>query len=51
MAKIFVSNGASLAIARTCGFREVGVHYRHGRLGGEWIDVILVELLLDGKVM
>ena len=49
LAKIFVTNGASLAIARSCGFREVGVHYRHGRLNGDWIDVILVELLLDGE--
>ena len=47
LAKIFVTNGPSLAIARACGFREVGVHYRHGQLDDQWIDVILVELLLD----
>jgi phosphinothricin acetyltransferase len=49
MAKIFVSNGPSLAIARSCGFREVGVHEHHGQLEGQWIDVVLVELLLDGS--
>jgi len=48
LAKIFVTNVASLAVAKRCGFREVGVHERHGKVNGEWIDVVLVELLLDG---
>ena len=25
------------------GFRVVGTHLRHGRLDGEWRDVVLVE--------
>jgi L-amino acid N-acyltransferase YncA len=45
-AKLFLSNEASLALARRCGFREVGVHRRHGRLDGEWRDVLVVERLL-----
>lgn len=49
LAKIFVTNQASLALARRCGFREVGVHERHGHLGDRWIDVVLVELLLDDE--
>lgn len=48
LAMIFVSNQSSLAIARKAGFREVGLHERHGQLEGKWIDVILVEQLLDG---
>ena len=44
--KLFTSNHASLALARRCGFREVGVHRRHGRLEGEWRDVLVVERLL-----
>ena len=44
--KIFDSNGASLALVRACGWREVGVHHRHGRLDGLWKDVVVVELLL-----
>jgi phosphinothricin acetyltransferase len=48
LANIFVGNAASLAIARACGFREVGMQERHGQLDGCWIDVWLVELLLDG---
>ena len=44
--KVLSSNDASLALLRECGFREVGVHHRHGRLDGTWRDVTLVELLL-----
>jgi L-amino acid N-acyltransferase YncA len=31
-----------------CGFRVVGIYKRHGKLGGEWRDCIIVERLLDG---
>ena len=44
--KLFTANIASLRLVRRCGFREVGVHRRHGRLDGEWRDVLLVERLL-----
>jgi L-amino acid N-acyltransferase YncA len=44
--KIFTSNRPSIALVRSCGWREVGVHRRHGRLDGEWKDVLVVELLL-----
>jgi L-amino acid N-acyltransferase YncA len=45
-AKLFTSNAASLALARRCGFDEVGVHRTHARLDGEWRDVLVVERLL-----
>jgi L-amino acid N-acyltransferase YncA len=44
--KIFSSNEPSLALVRSCGWREVGLHRRHGRLEGEWRDVVVVERLL-----
>jgi L-amino acid N-acyltransferase YncA len=44
--KIFTSNHASIALVRDCGWREVGVHLRHGQLDGEWKDVLVVERLL-----
>ena len=44
--KIFTSNRPSIALVRSCGWREVGVHRRHGRLDGEWKDVVVVERLL-----
>ncbi|HEX8120405.1 MAG TPA: arsinothricin resistance N-acetyltransferase ArsN1 family A [Solirubrobacteraceae bacterium] len=45
-ARIFADNAASLAAHRAAGFEEVGVQRRHGRLDGEWKDVVLVERLL-----
>ena len=44
--RLFTSNAASIAVARRCGFREVGIYERHGRLDGEWKDVLVVERLL-----
>ena len=44
--KLFTTNAASIALAERCGFRTVGVHVRHGRLDGEWKDVVVVERLL-----
>ena len=45
--KLFPSNQPSIALALACGFREVGVHERHGQLEGQWRDVLLVERRLD----
>jgi phosphinothricin acetyltransferase len=44
--KIFATNAPSVALAARAGFREVGVHERHGRLDGEWRDLLIVERLL-----
>jgi L-amino acid N-acyltransferase YncA len=44
--KLFTGNLPSIELVRRCGFREVGVHHRHGQLDGEWRDVLLVERLL-----
>jgi L-amino acid N-acyltransferase YncA len=46
VAKIFASNEPSLALFASCGYREVGVHLRHGRLDDEWKDVVVVERAL-----
>jgi L-amino acid N-acyltransferase YncA len=43
---MFTTNRPSLALVRSRGFREVGVHRRHARLDGRWRDVLVVELLL-----
>ncbi|HXV96156.1 MAG TPA: arsinothricin resistance N-acetyltransferase ArsN1 family A [Gaiellaceae bacterium] len=50
VSRIFPENEASLALCRALGFREVGVYRRHARLDGEWRDVVVVELLLDGSL-
>lgn len=44
--RLFADNEASIALVRRCGFEEVGVHRRHGRLDDEWRDVLVVERLL-----
>jgi len=46
VSRIFPENEASLALCRSLGFREVGTYRRHGRLDGQWRDVVIVELLL-----
>jgi L-amino acid N-acyltransferase YncA len=46
LGKLFTENEPSRALLRRCGFRDVGVHRRHGRLDGEWRDVVVVERLL-----
>jgi L-amino acid N-acyltransferase YncA len=42
-AGMFPENEASLRLHKACGFREVGVRERLGRLGGVWRDVLLLE--------
>lgn len=46
VARIFTGNRASRVLCARHGFREVGVYHRHGRLDGEWRDVVVVERLL-----
>jgi L-amino acid N-acyltransferase YncA len=46
VSRIFVENIASRNLVRALGFREVGVYEKHGKLDGEWRDVVIVERLL-----
>src|SRR6266536_2519208 len=46
VSRIFPENGPSRGLCRKVGFREVGTYYRHGKLGGEWRDTVIVERLL-----
>ncbi len=47
LSRIFVENTASRALMRDLGFREVGVYYKHGKLDGQWRDVVIVELMIE----
>jgi L-amino acid N-acyltransferase YncA len=47
LGKLFATNDASVRLVHRGGFRVVGTHLRHGRLDGEWRDVVLVERSLD----
>ncbi|MCZ8536867.1 N-acetyltransferase family protein [Paenisporosarcina quisquiliarum] len=42
-AVIFPENEASIKLHKSCGFREVGVHERLGKMGGVWRDNTLLE--------
>jgi len=46
VSRVFPFNHASLAVCRSCGFREVGLYEKHGRLDGKWLDVVIVERLI-----
>lgn len=43
IAKVFASNERSLRLFERSGYRRVGVHRRHGRLDGDWKDVVVFE--------
>ena len=43
LSRIFTFNGASLALCKKLGFREVGVYEKHGQINGRWLDVVIVE--------
>jgi len=40
---VFSENSASIALQKSCGFREVGRRERLGRMNGVWRDVLLFE--------
>jgi len=42
-AGIFPENKASVGLHKSCGFREVGVRRKLGKLGEAWRDVLLLE--------
>jgi phosphinothricin acetyltransferase len=48
VSRVFVENGASRALLKSLGFREVGVYERHAQLDGVWRDVVIVERLIGG---
>ena len=42
-AGIFPENAASIALHKSCGFREVGLRRKLGQRGSIWRDVLLLE--------
>jgi L-amino acid N-acyltransferase YncA len=40
---VFPENEASLALLKRCGFREIGLRERIGKLDGVWRDVVFLE--------
>ena len=46
LSRIFPFNVASRNLCRSCGFREVGMYEKHGKLNGKWVDMVIVERLI-----
>ena len=46
VSRIFPENTPSLVLHERAGFRVVGTYQRHGKLGTEWRDCVIVEKLL-----
>ncbi len=50
VSRIFSENRASLSLMARMGFRELGVHEKHGKLDGVWKDCVIVERLIAENV-
>lgn len=46
LSRVFPENRASLALMARMGFEEIGVHRKHGKLDGVWMDTVIVERLI-----
>lgn len=49
--RVFAENQPSRRLLRAMGFREVGTYIRHARVGREWRDVVIVEVLLGDALL
>lgn len=49
LSRIFTFNDASLALCRSCDFRQVGVYEKHACLEGRWLDCVIVERLFPAN--
>jgi phosphinothricin acetyltransferase len=47
LSRVFLENEASRRLLKATGFREVGIYEKHGKLDGEWRDVVIVERLIE----
>ena len=50
MSRVFPENRASLSLMARIGFKEIGVHEKHGKLEGVWKDCVIVELLIPENI-
>jgi phosphinothricin acetyltransferase len=41
--RIIAANDGARVLCKETGWKEVGIHEKHGKLGGEWHDLVLVE--------
>ncbi|HLZ74847.1 arsinothricin resistance N-acetyltransferase ArsN1 family A [Phenylobacterium sp.] len=50
LSRVFPQNRASLKLMARCGFKEIGVHEKHGKLEGVWMDTVIVERLIPENI-
>ena len=46
LSRVFPENRASLNLMARMGFKEIGVHEKHGKLDGIWRDTVIIEQLI-----
>lgn len=46
LSRVFPENRPSLNLMAWSGFKEIGVHEKHGKLDGVWRDCVIVERVL-----
>lgn len=51
VSRVFPQNTGSRRLCAACGFREVGVYEKHAKLDGQWVDVVIVERLIDANLI
>ena len=44
--RVMAANEPGRKLCQVTGWKEVGIHEKHGKLGGEWHDLSLVEYLI-----
>lgn len=50
VSRVFPANTASLKLCAACGFREVGIYEKHAKLDGQWLDVVIVERVIESNL-
>jgi L-amino acid N-acyltransferase YncA len=50
VSRVFPENHASRRLIQSLGFREVGTYEKHGKLDGNWRNVIIVERLIPANL-
>ncbi len=50
MARIFTFNHASRKLCKQLGFTEIGIHEKHSKLDGKWLDTVEVEKLIPKNI-
>ncbi len=48
--RIVADNQPARKLCQLMGWKEVGIHEKHGKLGAEWHDLVLVEFLIAENI-